>query len=108
MSNATEGSELKYYVCRLLPPRPTFAQDMSAEERTVMQAHVGYWMEHLAAGRVVVFGPVADPKGGWGIGIVRVANDAAVRELEANDPTVKSGLGFRYEILPMVRALVAG
>ena len=95
----------KYFFCRLIPPRSTFVFDMSEEERAVMHKHVAYWHGHLAAGRVVVFGPVADPAGGWGLGVVRVADDAEMRDLEENDPTILSGLGFRYEVLPMIRAV---
>lgn len=107
-THATEDTESKFFVCRLLGPRPTFMFDMSAEERALMQAHAGYWMQQMAAGRVVVFGPVADPKGGWGLGVVRVPDEAAVRELEAGDPVIKANVGFSYEILPMLRAIVAG
>ncbi len=96
----------RFFVCRLLPPRPTFAQDMNADERAMMQEHAAYWRGHLQAGTVVVFGPVADPKGAWGLGVVRVADEAAVRALEAGDPAIKAGRGLRYEILPMIRAVV--
>ncbi len=29
----------KYYALKLIPPRPTFAQDMTPEERNIMQQH---------------------------------------------------------------------
>ena len=53
-----------------------------------------------------LFGPVADPAGPWGLGVVRVAGESEMRELEANDPVILSGRGFRYEVLPMLRAIV--
>ena len=31
------------FVFRLIPPRPSFAFDMSDDERDVMTAHVAYW-----------------------------------------------------------------
>jgi uncharacterized protein YndB with AHSA1/START domain len=105
-SSAPRGAELRYFVCRLLPPRPTFAMDMTAEERAMMQEHVGYWTGHLKNGTAIVFGPVADPKGPWGLGVVRAADETAVRALEAGDPAIKSGKGFRYEVLPMLQAVV--
>ena len=37
----------RFYVCRLIPPRPSFVQDMTAEEAGVMQAHVAYWTDLL-------------------------------------------------------------
>jgi hypothetical protein len=58
----------KFFVCRLLAPRPTFMQDITAEERALMGAHSVYWREAMARGMVVVFGPVADPAGPWGLG----------------------------------------
>jgi uncharacterized protein YndB with AHSA1/START domain len=96
----------RYFLCRLLPPRPTFARDMTEAEGRVMQEHAAYWAGMLQRGTAVVFGPVADPKGAWGVGIVGVQSDADVRALEAGDPAILSGLGFRYEILPMLRAVV--
>lgn len=98
----------RYYVCRLIPPRPTFAQDFSPEEGALMRDHATYWVRQMQEGRVIVFGPVADPKGGWGLGVVRVPDEAALRALEAHDPAILSGRGFRYESLPMMRAVVAG
>jgi uncharacterized protein YndB with AHSA1/START domain len=97
--------EPKWFLCRLLAPRPTFVQDMTDDERAVMGAHAAYWKQKLDDGTAIVFGPVADPKGPWGVGIVRVPDEAAVRALEAGDPAIQSGRGFRYEILPMLRAV---
>ncbi|MGX7872296.1 hypothetical protein ACVDG5_005020 [Mesorhizobium sp. ORM6] len=37
---------------------------------------------------------------------MRADNEAAVRELTEADPAVRSGLGFRYEILPMMTAVM--
>jgi uncharacterized protein YndB with AHSA1/START domain len=99
------GAAASFFLCRLLAPRPTFAFDMTPEERQVMQEHGGYWRDLLAQGIAVVFGPVADPKGGWGLGVVRAANEAAVRVLEKNDPVIRSGRGFSYEVLPMLTAV---
>lgn len=95
----------RYYVCRLLPPRASFVQDMTTEEAAVMQAHAAYWAEQLRQGRAIVFGPVADPSGPWGLGVVRVKNEGDMRALEASDPAIQSGKGFRYEVLPMLRAV---
>jgi uncharacterized protein YciI len=58
----------------------------------------------LHEGTAIVFGPVADPKGAWGVGIVRAADEAAVHALEASDPAIQSKRGFRYEVLPMPSA----
>jgi hypothetical protein len=107
MSIAAPPPAPQYYVIRLSPPRPTFMADMTAEERAMMQEHVAYWHGQLAAGKVIVFGPVADPKGPWGLGVVRVADESELRRFEAEDPAIRSGRGFSYEIVPMVRAVHA-
>jgi uncharacterized protein YndB with AHSA1/START domain len=98
------GGAASRFLCRLLPPRPTFAQDMTAEEAAVMKEHMAYWEKRLHEGTAIVFGPVADPKGAWGLGVVRMADEAAVRVFEASDPAIQSKRGFRYEILPMPSA----
>jgi uncharacterized protein YndB with AHSA1/START domain len=97
----------KYFFCRLLPPRPSFMVDMTAEERAMMMAHAGYWKEQLAKGSSIVYGPVADPAGGWGLGVVAVASEDELRSLQANDPAILAGRGLRYENLPMVVAVHA-
>jgi len=103
---AAEGGEDTYFVCRLLAPRPSFAFDMNDAERAVMQEHAGYWMSLLTAGTALIFGPVADPKGPWGVGVVKAKDEASVRTLEAGDPAIRSKRGFSYEILPMLQAVV--
>lgn len=74
---------------------------MSAEERAMMQEHGRYWAGEMANGNVLLFGPVADPRGDWGVGIVLGEDEAAVHRMEANDPAMLSGRGFSYEVLPM-------
>jgi len=46
-----------HYFVKLHPPRPDFAQTLSAAERAAMEAHSAYWKERMAAGGVVAFGP---------------------------------------------------
>jgi hypothetical protein len=98
------GSTDRFFLVRLIPPRPTFPQDMTTEEGAVMGEHVDYWQGRLEAGEAIVFGPVADPKGAWGLGVVRVADETAVRAFEAGDPAVRK-LGMHYEVLPMMTAV---
>jgi len=98
-------TETQHFAYKLIPPRPTFAADMSAAERAVMQAHVGYWRGLLAEGRVVAFGPVLDPAGAWGLGVVEAATEADARALGADDPAVTSGIA-RFEVYPMPGAVV--
>ena len=92
---------LSYFLCKLIPPRPTFQQDMSESEMRLMREHVAYWTELCDRGVAIVFGPVADPKGGWGVGVVRVKDPEQLAQLQAKDPTIRSGLGFKYEAFAM-------
>ena len=50
----------------------------------------------------VAFGPVLDPAGAWGLGLLRTTDEAAVRAFIAEDPVIRAQRGFRYEILPML------
>ena len=97
--------EPRFFLCRLLPSRATFMLDMTADERAVMQSHSLYWRGKLADGHVIAFGPVADPAGGWGVGIVAVRDEAELRQFQSEDPAIQSNIGLRYETLPMLTAV---
>jgi uncharacterized protein YciI len=92
---------MAYFFYRLNPPRPSFAVDMSSAERQVMMEHVAYWSSLAEQRSAIAFGPVADPKGGWGLALVDVPDIEAARQLSLNDPAIKSQLGFSVDILPM-------
>ncbi len=57
-------------------------------------------------GIAVVFGPVADRNGAWGVAIVEVEDEAAAHAPAANDPTVKSDRNFKFEIYSMPIAVL--
>jgi uncharacterized protein len=86
------------FFLKLNPPRPTFMLDMNAEEKTIMQNHVTYWTSLLEKGTAIVFGPVLDPNGVFGAGVVSVESEAQLKELIANDPA--NGLN-KFEFYPM-------
>lgn len=92
-----------YFFIKTQNPRPTFHLDMTDEERATMQKHVAYWSEKAARGIAIVFGPVMDPQGVYGIGVYQVQNEAEMRNLVEQDPA--NGL-LQYEVLPMARAVV--
>ena len=96
----------KYFLCRLLPPRASFPFDMTPDERAVMQEHVVYWTKHMQAGKVVVFGPVGDPKGPWGVSIVRAGDNDEINAIQQADPAIRAAIGFKYELLPMLNAVL--
>jgi uncharacterized protein YciI len=65
-----------------------------------MKTHAAYWKDKADQGIALIYGPVLDPKGEYGLGIIEVDNEDQARTYAANDPTVKSGLN-RIEIHPM-------
>jgi uncharacterized protein len=96
---------VSYYLYKLIPPRPSFAADMTDDERAIMTDHVAYWTRQRDLGFAVGFGPVADPAGSWGVAIVETGTDQAARQLRADDPAISSGLATA-EIYPMPSAVV--
>ena len=92
---------MKYFFCRLIPPRPTIAQDMTEKEADVMTDHVAYWSSMAEKGIALVFGPVADPEGAWGLGVLEVEDEKEVQSITSNDPVMRSGIGATHKILPM-------
>jgi uncharacterized protein len=79
------------FVFRLKAPRPTFAQDMSDTEREIMGRHAAYWQSYIDSGRMVVFGPVLDGTGSWGLGVVEAEDEDELRAFAAGDPVVTTG-----------------
>jgi uncharacterized protein YciI len=94
----SDATMSQHFFVKLIPHRSTFAQDMTADEREVMIRHGAYWTGLMHKGVVPVFGPVMDPAGAYGIGILEADDEAALRSLLENDPAV--GLN-RYEVHPM-------
>ena len=81
------------FVFRLVAPRPSFAVDMTDEERTVMERHAAYWQSFIDSGQMVIFGPVLDGTGSWGLGVVEAEDEDELRAFAAGDPAVISGTG---------------
>ena len=75
---------------------------MSAEEAAAMEKHAAYCRGLLASGQAVIFGPVADPNGVWGLGVVEAADEGEAMAITDADPVILSGLGLRYEVTPMI------
>ena len=53
---------------------------MTADERNIMQQHIAYWSPYLNDGTLIVFGPVMDPKGGFGIAVIAVDNEEPLKQ----------------------------
>jgi uncharacterized protein len=94
----------KLYLVRLIPPRADFAQTLTPAEQDAMARHAGYWKELLGAGRVVVFGPVADPEGVWGLGVVRADSQEEAVALLERDPAVTDGV-TTFEVAEIIGGL---
>ena len=93
------------FILRLIPPRPSFAVDMTDEEQETMERHAAYWQPYIESGQMVVFGPILDDTGSWGLGIVEADDEEELRAYAAGDPAVASGTG-RFEIGTMLAGYV--
>jgi uncharacterized protein YciI len=94
----------KYFALKLIPSRPDFAQTMTDTERGIMNQHVAYWKKYMDEGIAIVFGPVLDPKGVYGFGIVSVDDEGQVTEIIRNDPAAAIN---SYEYYPMLAIVAA-
>ncbi len=96
-----------HYVYRLLPPRPTFHEDMSDEEKAIMARHAEYWVGLVERTDVVVYGPVVDSTGSWGLAVFRADSLDDARALAEADPAISSGMAT-CEVGTMLVAIVPG
>jgi uncharacterized protein YciI len=81
------------FVFRLKAPRPTFALDMSDEEREIMGRHAAHWQPYIDSGQMVIFGPVLDGTGSWGLGVIEADDEEELRKFASEDPVVTTGTG---------------
>ena len=93
------------FVFRIICPRPSFALDMSDEERDIMGRHAAHWQPLIDSGQMVVFGPVLDDTGSWGLGVVEADDEEELRAFAASDPVVTTGTA-RIELGKMLGGLV--
>jgi uncharacterized protein YciI len=93
------------FVFRLKTPRPTFAQDLTDEEREIMGRHAVHWQPFVESGQMVVFGPVVDSTGSWGLGVIEAEDEDDLRTFAAQDPVVTTGTG-EIEIGTMLTGFV--
>ncbi len=93
------------FVIRLMAPRPDFALTLSDEERAIMGRHAAHWHPYIDSGRMVVFGPVLDSGGSWGLAVIEADDEDEVRTHADHDPVVTTGTG-RIELGRMLRGFV--
>ena len=94
-----------HFVYRLIPPRPTFAGDMTEAEQAVMGEHAAYWTDLFERGAAVLFGVVMDQAGAWGLAVVEAEDEDEVRAIASDDPAVKTRL-CTFEVGMMPQATV--
>ena len=100
------GAWTKYFLYKLIPPRPTFPADMTPAEAKLMQEHSAYWRDLMGKGLVIVFGPVSDPEGTYGIAVVQLEDNADANVLGANDPIIKANVGFKFKVYSMPQVVL--
>lgn len=88
-------------------PRPDFPDTMTDAEAAVMREHIAYWQALADKRTAVVFGPVADPAGSWGVAVVEADDVADVEAIRAGDPVVVADLG-PVVVFPMPAAITRG
>jgi len=68
----------------------TYRRDTATqqEEREIMGRHAAYWQPFIDSGQMVIFGPVLDEEGSWGLGVVEAEDEEELREFAAGDPVV--------------------
>ncbi|MCJ8014374.1 YciI family protein [Paenibacillus sp. KQZ6P-2] len=106
MSDNISSSNLEkiHFILKSTPPRTTFSQDMTDEERNIMLQHIAYWTEKQKQGIALVFGPVLNPTAPHGIAIIEVENEDQVPKLIAEDPAVIASV-MTTEFYPMKATL---
>jgi uncharacterized protein YciI len=97
---------MTYFLYKLISPRTTFPQDITCMEMKIMQEHVVYWKDLTDKKIVLLFGPVADPKGTYGLAIVEADDEDVANEYGKHDPAIAADVGFKFEIYPMPQVIL--
>jgi uncharacterized protein YciI len=97
---------MKYYVFKLIGPRADFATTMTPPEMALMQAHAAYLRGFMDKGQIVVFGPVLDQAGVYGLAVVRLEDGIEPDTIWREDPVIKAQAGFSYHVAPMLNAII--
>lgn len=88
------------YLLRIEPVRKDFSlYNMTEAERPILGQHVAYLNGLFAAGALTFAGQAFDPKGLFGIIVVKAADADAARAILDGDPAIKGKL-FRGEVIP--------
>ena len=93
-------ADSQYFFYKLVAPRASFHLDMNDDEKSAMAQHMQYWAALTEKRISVLYGPVFDPAGVWGLAVIEVNSEEGAREVGENDPAVSSGV-CKFELLPM-------
>jgi uncharacterized protein YciI len=96
---------MKSWLIRIIPPRPTFDKDSTPAEDALMDQHFAYWKDLNDKGICIFGGPVLDPKGAYGIIVVRATTKDEASALAAGDPSVKAGL-IKNDVAEIIVAFI--
>jgi uncharacterized protein YciI len=91
-AQTSTARQVKTWFVHLIPPRPTFFKDKTAAESDLMQQHLEYWKEQYAKGVLLFGGPVFEPRGMYGVIVLRAASEDEARAIASADPSVKAGV----------------
>jgi uncharacterized protein YciI len=64
---------------------------MTDDEREIMGQHAAHWQPVIDSGAMVVFGPVVDESGSWGLSVVEADDEDELRAFADRDPVVTTG-----------------
>ena len=64
---------------------------MTDAEREIMDRHAAHWQPYIDSGQMVIFGPILDDTGSWGLGVVEAEDEEELHAFAARDPAVTTG-----------------
>ena len=103
--NRTVSNPRRQFAYVIRPPRATFVDDATPDERALVEAHFQYLRRLCDDGTVVLAGRCDD--GEFGIIIFEADDEASARRVMSDDPAVRAGL-FAAPFHPFRIALLRG
>jgi len=90
----------QHYFFKLIPPRPTLVQDMTDEERRLMDEHGAVFSGALCRWQGPSVRSGHGSAGTFGLGILEAESEEDARRFGEGDPSAKARLN-KFEIYPM-------
>jgi uncharacterized protein YciI len=92
--------EKKHFLYKMYPPRSSFHLDQDEDEKKTMKQHMDYWKELTNKKNAIIYGPVFDPNGVYGMAVIEVINEEKAEDIAKGDPAVLSKI-CTCELIPM-------